>query len=85
MASHLETGVAGQDMPMLSLLLRACAWCRLIEIDGDWLNEETAITALKAWELAEPPSFTHTVCPQCLSTLESRRLSAISPSKQEES
>jgi hypothetical protein len=63
------------------LFLRACAWCRRVEIGNCWLPERAAITALKSYEFATPPSFTHTACPKCFDTLERRRRSgAASPS-----
>src|SRR3954451_19061876 len=41
------------------MLLRACAWCERIHVDGRWLEATAAIRHLRAYEWSEPPTFTH--------------------------
>ena len=42
-------------------LITMCAWCRRVEIDGDWLlTPRAALTAIDARY-----SISHSICPKC--------------------
>jgi hypothetical protein len=42
-------------------LISMCAWCRRVEIDGDWLlAPRAALSAIDALY-----TLTHSICPQC--------------------
>ncbi|HEY8703105.1 MAG TPA: hypothetical protein VIL98_00015 [Gaiellaceae bacterium] len=42
-------------------LITACAWCRRVEIDGEWLlAPRAALTAIDA-----PYTLSHSICPAC--------------------
>jgi hypothetical protein len=56
-------------------LLRACAWCERIHVDGCWLEAAAAIRQLRAYEWAEPPTFTHGACEWCLAGMLGERRS----------
>ena len=47
-------------------LLTACAWCRRIKVDEQWVNAEDAIRKLRTYNWPEPPLFTHGLCKHCL-------------------
>jgi hypothetical protein len=42
-------------------LITMCAWCRRVEIDGEWvLAPRAALTAIDA-----PYAMSHSICPEC--------------------
>jgi hypothetical protein len=42
-------------------LITMCAWCRRVEIDGEWLlAPRAALTAIDA-----PYTLSHSICPAC--------------------
>ena len=42
-------------------LLTVCAWCRRVEIDGEWvLAPRAALTAIDT-----PYALSHSICPEC--------------------
>jgi hypothetical protein len=45
-------------------LVTICAWCRRVEIDGEWLlAPRAALTAIDA-----PFTLSHSICPACAGT-----------------
>lgn len=42
-------------------MITMCAWCRRVEIDGDWLQApRAALSAIDA-----PYTLSHSICPAC--------------------
>jgi hypothetical protein len=45
-------------------LVIICAWCRRVEVDGEWLlAPRAALTAIDA-----PFTLSHSICPECQKT-----------------
>jgi hypothetical protein len=42
-----------------------CAWCKRVRIEERWLQGGEAVRALRRFDDAKPPSFTHTICSSC--------------------
>jgi hypothetical protein len=53
-------------------VLVACAWCERIRLDG-WVSAKVALRRLRTYERAEPPTFGHGMCDECLERLVRRR------------
>lgn len=51
-------------------MLRACAWCRRILVEGEWLPAEDAVDRLELFERETVPDITHTICPTCREDVE---------------
>lgn len=45
-------------------LLRACAWCGRIEIDGQWVAPPPGALST----IDEPVTLSHSICPDCAAT-----------------
>jgi len=79
LASKAELGVvvevephsALRASPALSLTM--CAWCERVSLAQAWVEKEVTIRELRTFELPDPPSFTHRICPACLGDLTRRR------------
>jgi hypothetical protein len=54
------------------MLLVACAWCERIRLDH-WVEEREALRRLRTYEWPDPPSFTHSICDECVDRLARRR------------
>lgn len=52
--------------------VRVCAWCRKIEIEGDWLALEDAIERRDLLAREPVPDITHTICAACDATFDAR-------------
>ena len=49
-------------------MITACAWCRRIDVDGEWpLVPRAALSAID-----QQNSLTHTICPSCAAKLRPR-------------
>ncbi|MBM3821916.1 MAG: hypothetical protein FJ404_03330 [Verrucomicrobia bacterium] len=46
-------------------LLRMCAWCNAIEVDGVWVEVEEAARRLRLFEHSYLPTLTHGMCEPC--------------------
>ena len=53
-------------------MLVACAWCERIRLDR-WVTAKVALRRLRTYEWAEPPTFSHGICDECLERLIRRR------------
>ena len=49
--------------------LRACSWCKRIEVAGSWLEVEEAVARLGLFERAPLPQLTHGMCEPCYETV----------------
>jgi hypothetical protein len=48
-----------------SVFVAVCAWCKRVRIEERWLQGGEAVRALRRFDDAKPPSFTHTICSSC--------------------
>jgi hypothetical protein len=46
-------------------LLRACAWCKRIDVGGMWAEVEEAVARLRLFERDRLPMVTHGICQAC--------------------
>ena len=44
---------------------RTCCWCKRLDVDGEWLEVESALQRLRLFEAAPLPMLTHVVCSDC--------------------
>jgi hypothetical protein len=51
-------------------LLRACAWCKKVDVGGEWMDIEAALEPLRIFELDRLPAVTHGICEACHRTME---------------
>lgn len=52
-------------------LIRMCSWCKKIHTGNDvWMEVEAAITKLQLFERKRLPEISHTICDECMHTLE---------------
>lgn len=52
-------------------LLRMCSWCKKVDVGGDvWMEIEPAIQHLQLLERKLLPEISHTMCDECLNTLD---------------
>ena len=53
------------------VFVRICSWCNRIEVKpGLWLEIEEAIVDRGLFDATDPPPFSHTLCDNCLASLE---------------
>lgn len=67
--------VATQVRPRVALLepgsprqglIRMCGWCKRLPLPtGEWVEVETALSALDLLDASPPPAITHGMCPEC--------------------
>lgn len=50
-------------------LQRSCGWCNRLDVNGEWLEIEEAVTRLRLMERATPPAVTHGMCEDCLARM----------------
>jgi hypothetical protein len=50
-------------------LLRACAWCKRVEVGGEWMEIEVALEPLRIFEMERLPALTHGICDACHRTM----------------
>ncbi|HWI41920.1 MAG TPA: hypothetical protein VNX25_10575, partial [Verrucomicrobiae bacterium] len=53
-------------------LLRACSWCRRIDVEGAWVEAEEAVKRLDLMAQVPTPSMTHTICNDCYAMMKNR-------------
>jgi hypothetical protein len=46
-------------------LVNVCSWCKRVDVSGDWLEVEVAITRMKLFHTTHLPQITHGICPEC--------------------
>lgn len=49
----------------LKQMLKACGWCKKINVENTWLEVEEAVARLGLFELSELPGLTHGICESC--------------------
>jgi hypothetical protein len=42
-----------------------CGWCKRVDVSGDWLEVELAVTRLGLFNLTRLPQITHGICVDC--------------------
>jgi hypothetical protein len=47
-------------------LVRMCAWCKKIDVEGEWFEIENAIAYLRLFDFPTLPAITHGICKGCL-------------------
>ena len=57
--------------------VRMCAWCKRVELGGEWADVEKALGQLRIFERHDVPSVTHGICPDCLDSMQ--RVSTSAP------
>ena len=57
------------EMPRGERMLTTCAWCERVRLGDDWVSPHVAIRELRTFDWAEPPLFTHEMCPHCVDFL----------------
>ena len=50
--------------------LRACAWCKRIDVGGKWREIEDALEPLRIFEMERLPDITHGICDACQRAME---------------
>jgi len=62
-------------VPLLSALvsrtgdiLRMCAWCKRVNVDGEWFEVEEAVRRLDLFGAQELPMISHGICASCKAT-----------------
>lgn len=50
-------------------LLRACAWCKRVDVGGEWLEIDVALEPLRIFELKRLSAVTHGICDACHQTM----------------
>lgn len=50
-------------------LLRACAWCKRVDVGGEWMEIDVALEPLRIFELERLPAVTHGICDACHQTM----------------
>lgn len=53
------------DVPRSDELLRICAWCKRVDVEGAWVEVEEAIERLELFDRPTLPELTHGVCERC--------------------
>ena len=53
-------------VPRAEQLLHICSWCKRVEVEGQWLEVEDAVSALQLFEHAPVPGLSHGICHYCL-------------------
>ncbi len=56
-----ETGAAGNG----DELLRVCAWCKKVFVNGAWVEVEDAVVQLRLFHHEFQPLITHGICERC--------------------
>lgn len=56
----LDPAVARSDA-----ILKICAWCKKIDVEGEWLEVEEAVDRLSLFQSPRLPRQHHGVCPGC--------------------
>jgi hypothetical protein len=46
-------------------LLRMCAWCKKLDVEGTWLEIQDAIGRLRLFDHPAVPAITHGICDRC--------------------
>jgi len=59
------------DAPRSDELLKICAWCKRVEVEGAWVEVEEAVELLALFDRPNVPDLTHGVCDACSRELES--------------
>jgi FixJ family two-component response regulator len=54
----------GQD------LVRACSWCKRVELAGEWVEVEDATRRLRLFERHDMPRVSHGICLDCIEAME---------------
>lgn len=49
--------------------LRICAWCKKVEVEGNWHEVETVIERLKLFQKTKLPQLDHVMCNNCYKIL----------------
>jgi hypothetical protein len=49
----------------LDTLLRMCAWCKKLDVEGTWLEIQDAIGRLRLFDHPAVPAITHGICDRC--------------------
>jgi hypothetical protein len=57
------------DSPRGKEMLTMCGWCDRFLVDGRWVEVEEAAAQLGLFRLAEMPTISHGICPDCGETL----------------
>ncbi len=55
--------------PRSAQLLRACGWCKKVDLDGRWVEVEEAVEAMGLFQHAELPQVTHGICDDCFARM----------------
>jgi hypothetical protein len=50
-------------------LLHACAWCKRVDVGGEWMEIDVALEPLRIFELERLPAVTHGICDACHHTM----------------
>lgn len=53
------------EAPRSDELLRACGWCKKIQVSSEWMEVEEAIHRLRLFHRRWLPSITHGICNEC--------------------
>ena len=51
-------------------LVRVCAWCKRVDLAGEWVEVEEAIGRLRIFERHDIPSLSHGICPDCFEAMQ---------------
>jgi hypothetical protein len=55
----------GSDPSRSGELLRACGWCKLVNVGGEWVEVEQAVARLRLFDRPRLPMLTHGICDGC--------------------
>lgn len=50
-------------------IVEMCGWCDRFQIDGEWVEVEEAAERLRLFLHNEPPTISHSICPDCSEAL----------------
>src|SRR5205807_257981 len=66
---RLAVKLLAGDVPRSADLLRACSWCKRVDVGGEWAEVEEAVALLRLFEHPSLPMLTHGICESCLAHL----------------
>jgi hypothetical protein len=57
------------ETPRSEEMLTMCGWCDRFLVGAEWIEIEEAVARLELFDLAEMPTVSHSVCPECTELL----------------
>ncbi len=68
--SRQRVSVLDVQQPRSDEMLKMCAWCKRVDLSGDWVEIEQAIESMDLFHRAEQPRITHGICRPCVKIME---------------